>query len=100
MQGKKSLDPEIEELFIDDNKIFESDDISEDDKKFILDPVDRTGFSFNSKIFNQDDDATTVDYNIETNDLDKVATVDYNNETTPLPGIIAWKQYKRLKKMI
>ena len=70
----------FEELFIDNNKIFESDDISEDDKKFILYPVDRTDFSFNTKIFDQDDDATTVDYNMETNDLDKVATVDYNNE--------------------
>ena len=80
VQGKKPLDPEIEELFIDNNKIFESDDISEDDKKFILDSVDRTDFSFNTKIFDQDDDATTVDYNMETNDLDKVATVDYNNE--------------------
>ena len=77
MQAEKPLDPEIEELLIDNSKIFESDDISKDDKKFILDLIDRTDFSFNTNIFDQDDDATTVGYNM---DLDKVATVDYNNE--------------------
>ena len=77
MQAEKPLDPEIEELLIDNSKIFESDDISKDDKKFILDLIDRTDFSFNTNIFDQDDYATTVGYNM---DLDKVATVDYNNE--------------------
>ena len=94
VQVEKPLDSEIEELFIDDSEIFESDDISEDDKKVILDLIDGTDFSFNSKMFDQDDDATTVDYNMD--DATKITTT----KTTTLAGIIAWKQYKRLKKMI
>ena len=77
-------------MFIDDSEIFANDDVSADDKKFILDLIDKTDFSFETKIHDQNynaatvdyniyDDATTSDYNMKTNDLDDAATVDYNN---------------------
>ena len=34
-ENEKPNDPEIKDLFIDDNNLFENDDITDEDKKFI-----------------------------------------------------------------
>ena len=46
MEGEKLLDPEIDDLFIDDSEDFANNNITADDKKFILDLIDKTDFSF------------------------------------------------------
>ena len=39
-----SVDSKLKDIFIDDNKIFENDDITEDDKEFIRSLISKTNF--------------------------------------------------------
>ena len=41
----------MEDLFIDDNNLLENDDITDEDKKFIMELIDRTEFSSYRKAF-------------------------------------------------
>ena len=54
---EKPLENYIQEVFMDKNNIFGHDDIADEDKKFIIDLIDRTDFSFDEKIYNDFDDA-------------------------------------------
>ena len=45
----------IVKIFIDESNVFDHDDITDDDKKFIIDLIDRTDFSFDVKIYNDSD---------------------------------------------
>ena len=47
----------IKDYFIDDNDIFDSDEISESNRKFILDLIDRTSFIADMKRFVEDTEA-------------------------------------------
>ena len=42
---KNNVDGKIEDIFIDDNEVFENDDITEDDKYFIRSLINKTNFS-------------------------------------------------------
>ena len=44
-ENEEPVDPEIKDLFIDDNNLFENDDITDEDKNFIVDLIDKTDFS-------------------------------------------------------
>ena len=44
-ENEKPVDPEIKDLFIDDNNLLENDDITDEDKNFIVDLIDKTNFS-------------------------------------------------------
>ena len=48
---------DIENFFIDDNDIFDSDEISEADRQFIMDLTDRTTFIADKKKFVDDMEA-------------------------------------------
>ena len=48
--------PDTEDAFTDENNIFENDNIEEEDKKFILDLIDRTNFSMDENIFHEEED--------------------------------------------
>ena len=48
---------DIKDFFIDDSDIFDSDEISESDKKFILDLIDTTSFIADTKSFGIDTEA-------------------------------------------
>ena len=48
---------DIKDYFIDDNDIFDSDEISESNRKFILDLIDRTSFIADMKRFVEDTEA-------------------------------------------
>ena len=48
---------DIKDFFIDDSDIFDSDEISESDKKFIMDLIDRTSFIADTKRFGIDTEA-------------------------------------------
>ena len=63
---KKPIDPEIQDLFIDDNNLFKNDDITDEDKKFILDLTDRTDFTSDRKISNIAKDSRMVSVENET----------------------------------
>ena len=50
-----SWENDIQEIFINENNIFDHDDITDEDKKFIIDLVDRTDFIFDGKTYNDSD---------------------------------------------
>ena len=54
---KERIDPEIEDLFIDNNSLFRNDDITDDDEKFIMELIARTRFSSDRKIFDDTQDS-------------------------------------------
>lgn len=54
--NEKKIIPDTGDIFIDENNIFENDNIEEEDKKFILDLIDRTDFSMDRNIFPEEDD--------------------------------------------
>ena len=47
----------IKDVFIDDNDIFDSDEISESDRKFIMNLIDTTSFTAGTKRFVEDTEA-------------------------------------------
>ena len=52
---------DIENFFIDDNDIFDSDEISEADRQFIIDLTDRTTFIADTKKFVDDMEAQSME---------------------------------------
>lgn len=54
--NEKKIIPDTGNIFIDENNIFENDNIEEEDKKFILDLIDRTDFSMDRNIFPEEED--------------------------------------------
>lgn len=44
-------------FFVDENNLFDNKDITDEDKKFTIDLIDRTNFSSNRKSYNDYDDA-------------------------------------------
>ena len=54
--NEKKIIPDTGDIFIDENNIFENDNIEEEDKKFILNLIDRTDFSMDRNIFPEEDD--------------------------------------------
>lgn len=54
--NEKKIIPDTGDIFIDENNIFENDNIEEEDKEFILDLIDRTDFSMDRNIFPEEDD--------------------------------------------
>ena len=53
---EKPLENHIQEIFIDENNIFDGNEINDESKKIIIDLNDRTGFSFDGKICNDCND--------------------------------------------
>ena len=53
---EKKIIPDIEDFFIDEKNIFKNDNIEEEDKKFILDLIDKADFSMNRNIFPEEED--------------------------------------------
>ena len=45
---------DIEKIFIDDNDIFDHDEISERSQQFIMDLIDQTNFTADTNIFVED----------------------------------------------
>ena len=54
--NEKKIIPDTGDIFVDENNIFENDNIEEEDKKFILDLIDRTDFSMDRNIFPEEED--------------------------------------------
>ena len=50
------INDDIEGIFIDESNVFDHDDITDNDKKFIIDLIGRTDFTFDAKIYNDSDD--------------------------------------------
>ena len=53
---EKKIIPDIEDFFIDEKNIFKNDNIEEEDKKFILDLIDKADFSMDRNIFPEEED--------------------------------------------
>ena len=51
---------DIENFFIDDNDVFDHDEISESNRKFIMDLIDRTNFIADTKKFIEDTEAAKM----------------------------------------
>ena len=51
-----SVDSKLKDIFIDDNKTFENDDITEDDKEFIRSLISKTNFFTKTDKVDVDDD--------------------------------------------
>ena len=61
VKGKENnVDGKIEDIFIDDNEVFENDDMTEDDKQLIRSLTDKTNFFPQNN--EKDDD---VDFTVE-----------------------------------
>ena len=58
---QEELLSDIENFFIDDNDIFNSDKISEADRGFIMDLIDRTTFIADTKKFVEDKEAAEME---------------------------------------
>ena len=54
--GEKKIIHNTEDFFIDESNIFENYNIEGEDKRFILDLTDRTGFSMDRNIFPEEED--------------------------------------------
>ena len=52
---------DIENFFINDNDIFDNDEISEGDRRFIMDLIDRTTFIADTKKFVEDTEAAKME---------------------------------------
>ena len=52
----KPINDDIERIFIDESNISDHDDITDNDKKIIIDVTNRTNWSFDAKICNDSDD--------------------------------------------
>ena len=52
---------DIEIVFIDDNDIFDHDEISESNRKFIMDLIHRTNFITDTKKFTEDTEAAKIE---------------------------------------
>ena len=52
---------DIEIVFIDDNDIFDHDEISESNRKFIMDLIHRTNFIADTKKFTEDTEAAKIE---------------------------------------
>ena len=59
-ENEEPIDPEVKDLFVNDNNSFENDDITAEDKKFIMDLIDRTDFSPDRKFFKSSKDSNKV----------------------------------------
>ena len=47
---EKPLGNDIQEIFVNENNIFDHHDITDENKKIIIDLIDRTDFNFYSKV--------------------------------------------------
>lgn len=54
---EKPLGDDIQGIFIDENNFFDNENITDDDKKLIIDFIDGTDFASDRKIYNDSDDA-------------------------------------------
>ena len=61
-ENEAPIEQDIEDLFIDDNDLFENDDIIQDHKKFIRELIDRADFASSTKIYDNDDDDVDIDF--------------------------------------
>ena len=48
-ENEAPIEPDIEDIFIDDNYLFENDDITKTDKKFMRELTDRADFTSSTK---------------------------------------------------
>ena len=69
----EEIKPDVEDIFIDENNLFDFDDISTEDKKFILDLVDWTNFNDHENLFFEGEDAPMEVF-------DKTSTAEKNIE--------------------
>ena len=60
VSDEKPINDDIEGIFIDESNIFDHDDMTDKDEKFIIDITDGSNFSFDAKIYNDSDDAKMV----------------------------------------
>ena len=56
VSDEKPINDDIERIFIDESNISDHDDITDNDKKIIIDLTNRTNWSFDAKICNDSDD--------------------------------------------
>ena len=77
------VNKDIEDIFIDENDLFDGDDVSPDNKKFIMDLIDRTNFADERKIYNGADELETdfISQKIKTKKKMDQDEVNKGNET-------------------